>query len=101
MPIIAGRDISVKPLNELQAMLIMREGALFRSEKIDPERRMKGMATILNIIESSIEDSDDLEFLLTAASVGKVGFAELLQLVAPQTEEEAPKAPVRRATRKR
>jgi hypothetical protein len=82
-------------------MLIMREGAVLRSSKTDTERRMKGLATILDIIESTVEDPDDLEYLMNLAATGKVGFAELLHLVAPEQEDEAPKAPVRRATRKR
>lgn len=100
MPTVAGRDIGMKKLNETQIMLIMREGAVLRSDKVDTDRRMKGMATILDIIESTVEDADDLEFLMRMASVGKVDFAELLRLVAPEAEE-APKTPVRRAPRKR
>ena len=100
MPLVAGRDISVKPLNETQVMLIMREGTILRSPKMDTERRMKGVATILDIIESSVEDADDLEFLMKQVSIGKVEFEQLLKLVVPQSEAPAT-APVRRAARKR
>lgn len=100
MAVVGGREISIKKLNETQIMLIMREGAVLRSPKIDTERRMKGVATILDIVESSIEDPDDLEYILKLVSIGKVEFPELLSLVAPE-QEEAPKAPVRRAARKR
>jgi hypothetical protein len=100
MAVVGGREIAIRKLNETQIMLIMREGSVLRSNKIDTERRMKGVATILDIVESSIEDPDDLEFLMKLVSMGKVEFPELLHLVSPEAEE-APKAPVRRAARKR
>lgn len=96
---VAGREISVNPLNETQIMLIMREGAILRSTKIETARRMQGISNILDIIESAIADAEDLEFLMKQVSIGKVEFPELMKLVAPETE--APVAPVRRAARKR
>jgi hypothetical protein len=98
MPLVAGREISVRPLNETQIMLIMREGSILRSDKVETERRMKGIATILDIIENAVTDADDLDFLMKEVSVGNVEFSDLLKLVAPQAETLAP---VRRATRKR
>src|SRR5678810_420581 len=101
MPTIAGREISVKKLNEAQVMLIMREGQVLRSDKTDTERRMKGIATILNIVESAIEDVEDLEYVLHQTEIGKVEFQDLLKLVVPESDETAAPRTVRRAaTRK-
>jgi hypothetical protein len=100
MASVAGREISVRELNETQMMLLMREGQILRSEKADNDRRLKAIVTVLDVVESSIQDADDLEFVMGLVAKGQVGFAELLRLVAP-TMDEAPPAPVRRATRKR
>ncbi len=100
MPILAGREISVRELNETQMMLLMREGQILRSDKAETDRRLKAIVTVLDVVESSIQDADDLEFIMGLVAKGQVGFAELLALVAPRMEEAAP-APVRRATRKR
>jgi hypothetical protein len=100
MASIQGREISVRALNETQMMLLMREGQILRSSKSDNERRLKSIVTVLDVVESSIQDAEDLEFVMGLVAKGQVGFAELLQLVAPSMEE-APPAPVRRATRKR
>ena len=101
MGTISGREISVKPLNEAQVMLIMREGQLLKSDKVEVDRRMKGVSTILNIVEASIEDPEDREWVIDQVAMGIVEFPELLRLVAPQVETDTPPKPVRRATRKR
>jgi len=100
MASVAGREISVRELNETQMMLLMREGQILRSEKTETDRRLKAIVTVLDVVESSIQDAEDLEFVMGLVAKGQVGFAELLTLVAPRMEEATP-APVRRATRKR
>jgi len=56
----------------------------------------------LNIVESAIEDVEDLEYVLHQTEIGKVEFQDLLKLVVPESDETAAPRTVRRAaTRKR
>lgn len=96
------RTLSVRPLNEMQKALLVREMQLVRSAKQPIDRKLQGIANIINIIESSVVDGDDREYIMELAGMGLVEFKEILDVAtafeALEGEVVAPNRSVRRAT---
>jgi hypothetical protein len=94
---VKGRDIPIKPLNETQMMLLVREARVIRSDRSETDRRWRGIAAVIDIVESSILDGEDQEWLMGLAGSGQITFAEILEMVSPfEAKAEAAAKPVKR-----
>lgn len=102
---IRDRDIEVTILNETQQMLLIREAMVLRSPRQEVDRKMRAMATVVDIVESAVADEDDRDYFMGLATTGKLELREMLQIAtAFEVEDGKPTkavATVRRATRKR
>lgn len=98
---VKDRQIPIKKLNETQMMLLVREARVLRSTRHDIERRWQGIAFMLDIVESSVVDAEDREWLMTLAGSGDLSFAEMLQIAAPYEEQAEAKTPVKAVRRGR
>lgn len=94
---IKGRDVPIKKLNETQMMLLVREAQIVRRTSQDSDRRLRGIARMIDIVESALLEPEDQEWLMDLAGRGRIDFAEILAIVAPFEEQaEAPVKTVRR-----
>lgn len=96
---IKDREVLIKKLNETQMMLLVREARLLQSGRHDVARRLQAVSLMLDIVESSVIDPEDQEWLRTLAGTGGIGFGEMLEIAAPlenQVDGEVVAKPVRR-----
>lgn len=83
MVTIKDRQVPIKKLNETQMMLLVREARVLRSDRYDMDRRFQGIAFMLDIVESSLVEAEDREWLMTQAGAGEISFKEMLEIAAP------------------
>ena len=101
---VRDRDIEVTPLNETQKMLIIREAEVMRSPRQGVDRKLRAIATVIDIVESVVKDEEDREYFMSLATTGDLELAEMFQIASDLDEETKPVktvATVRRATRRR
>jgi hypothetical protein len=98
---IKDRQVPIKKLNETQRMLLLREARVLskaRDGSLETERVLRGIAFMLDIVESSIVDADDREWLMNLAGSGEIDFGEMLKISTAFEEQPEPDAkPVRRS----
>lgn len=99
---IKDREVAVRTLNETQMMLLVREARVLGSRRADPQRTLRGIAMMIDIVESAIVDPEDQEWLMGLAGTGQIEFGEILKLVSDFEESAVIEAkPVRRAAKSR
>ena len=94
---IKDRDVPIKKLNETQMMLLVREARVLRSDSQSMERKLRGIAFMLDIVESALINPEDQEWLMGLAGSGQIEFGEMLKIATPFEEAaEAAAKPVKR-----
>jgi hypothetical protein len=97
---IKDRQVPIKKLNETQRMLLLREARVLSKAKnggLEMDRMLRSIAFMLDIVESSIVDAEDREWLMNLAGSGDIDFGEMLAIsTAFEGQPEPAPKPVRR-----
>lgn len=108
---VKGRMIKVRPLIDTQAALMGREAAKVSrlSRKIDGDNIdrdalmdvFSSMGRILDIIESTVVDPDDREFLVNQMATGNLAMKDITPLMKFEDQEQNAAPVVRRGRPRR
>ena len=93
---VKGRNIVVRQLTDAQLMLMSREARLAAKEDTDPSRRLTGAGRILDILESTVVQEEDREYLLDLTVAGDLELKDLMGFITAFQDEEEAKPRVRR-----
>jgi hypothetical protein len=84
---IKGREVQIRKLNETQIMLMVREAQTVSSERSDLDRRLRGISTMFNILESIIIDDEDRLWLIDLAAKGDLQLRDLMSAAYPEADK--------------
>lgn len=90
---LAGRDIVVRPLKDLQLLLMSRDAEVLADDKAAPGRKLKAASFLMEAFESTIVGEGDLEYVQSAVRRGEIDLEALLTVM-QVFREEAPAKPV-------
>lgn len=91
---LAGRDIVVRQLKDLQLLLMSRDAEILADEKSAPGRKLKAASFLMEAFESTIVGDGDLEYVQGAVRRGEVDLEALLAVMRVFREDAAPTKPV-------
>lgn len=90
-----GRSIRVRPLNEMQLMLIAREARTLTRDNVPGGKKLEAMGTILDVFDSVVLEEADREHVKDLTIKGEFDLGDLVALI-PQLSgnvvEEKPRA---------
>lgn len=97
---IAGRDIDVTKVGEIQAVLIAREGILLQKPGLTFDRLAAGINRVLTSIESLIVKDEDREWVKDQMFTGVVELSDLLEIIKAFKDDGATAAPTKPVVRR-
>lgn len=78
---VRGRSMQVRPLNELQIMLIAREARILTKDGVSGEKKLDAVATMLDVLETMIISDEDKEFVRELTIKGDISLSDIMGLV--------------------
>lgn len=93
---VRGRQIVARKLNDLQLMLLAREAKKLTKANQPGEEKLAAVARILDLLESSVVQQEDIEYLTDLTVKGELELKDMMEFVNVFQQESAPVPVVRR-----
>jgi site-specific recombinase len=98
---IKDRQVVARRLKEAQLLLMNREAQLVTRADLPMERRLKGAATLMDILESAIVQESDRTWLTDLNVKGELELSDLMEVLTVFAEDKTDEKPVVRRGRPR
>jgi hypothetical protein len=98
---VRGRNIVVRQLTDAQLLLLGREARVGSKEDTDPQRRLAAIGRVFDILESSVIQEEDREYLLDLTVSGDLMLQDMLSFINAFADEDKPKVRRGRVAAKR
>lgn len=98
---VAGRDIHIKKLTDLQMLHMLRHAKILQKDGIDVEQKLESADRMFAILNTVVIDPADRAYLTEMEESGEIELRDLLGFVTPGEDSAEPEAPVVRRGRGR
>lgn len=89
---IKGRQVVVRELTDMQMMLMLREMKVAQDRDTDNMRRLNGIATCYDILESAIIQEEDRQFLVKLVKNREIELKDMMEVFSAFQDQEKPTA---------
>ena len=98
---IKDRQVETRKLKDAQLLLMNREAQLVTRTDLPMDRRLKGAATLMDLLESAIVQESDRQWLTDLNVKGELELTDLMEILTVFGDDKADEKPVVRRGRPR
>jgi hypothetical protein len=88
---VKGRNVVVRAMVDAQMVLMAREAKLLQRDDVSSDRKLSGVSRMFDILESTVVQDEDREYLENLIAAGDLDLRELLSFVTVFATEDKPK----------